>query len=147
MLPPCVAFACGFGASVSHWPSHRPLPLPPRHARVFPGGSLDAASPPPARAPHWMVRPASGALLHPRSLPGPSGSGDLGARAHAFADFLAAAAQSWWQMLPVGPIGPANSPYQSLSSFAGNPLLVSLETLVEAGLLEPGDERLGSGER
>lgn len=94
-----------------------------------------------------MVRRASGVLLHPSSLPGPSGSGDLGARAHAFVDFLAAAAQSWWQMLPVGPIGPGNSPYQSLSSFAGNPLLVSLETLVEEGLLAAGDERLADGER
>jgi len=107
---------------------------------------LDAASPPLARAPHWMVRRASGVLLHPTSLPGPSGSGDLGVRARAFADFLADAAQSWWQMLPVGPVGPGNSPYQSLSSFAGNALLVSLETLVEEGLLAAGDERIKDGE-
>ena len=85
-------------------------------------------------------------LLHPSSLPGPSGIGDLGRAAHHFADFLAAAGQSWWQMLPVGPIGPAHSPYQSPSSFAGNPLLVSLESLAEDGLLEPGETHLPGGE-
>jgi len=89
-----------------------------------------------------MEHRASGLLLHPSSLPGPSGSGDLGPAAHRFADFLAASGQSWWQMLPVGPIGPANSPYQSPSSFAGNPLLVSLESLAEDGLIGVADVRL-----
>ena len=92
-----------------------------------------------------MERRASGLLLHPTSLPGPSGMGDLGPAAHRFADFLAASGQSWWQMLPVGPIGPAHSPYQSPSSFAGNPLLVSLEALAEDGLLEPDETRLREG--
>lgn len=82
---------------------------------------------------------ASGILLHPSSLPGPYGSGDLGPAAHQFAEFLASAGQSWWQMLPVGPLGGGESPYDSPSTFAGNPLLVSLEFLARDGLLDRGD--------
>ncbi|MBN1607263.1 MAG: 4-alpha-glucanotransferase [Polyangiaceae bacterium] len=82
---------------------------------------------------------SSGILLHPTSLPGPYGLGDLGANAHAFADFLASAGQGWWQMLPVGPIGAGNSPYDSPSAFAGSPLLVALEPLVESGWLRPDE--------
>jgi 4-alpha-glucanotransferase len=82
---------------------------------------------------------SSGILLHPTSLPGPYGLGDLGANAHAFVDFLASAGQGWWQMLPVGPVGQGNSPYDSPSAFAGSPLLVSLEPLVEAGWLRPDE--------
>ena len=67
---------------------------------------------------------ASGVLLHPTSLPGPYGVGDLGAEARAFADFLAAAGQTLWQVLPLGPTGYGDSPYQCFSAFAGNPLLV-----------------------
>jgi 4-alpha-glucanotransferase len=78
---------------------------------------------------------ASGVLLHPTSLPGPHGCGDLGAQAHAFARFLAGAEQRFWQMLPVGPLGYGNSPYSALSAFAGNPLLISIDKLVEDGLL------------
>src|SRR5438874_13069242 len=79
----------------------------------------------------------SGILLHPSSLPGLHGSGDLGRAARRFVDFLAAAGQSWWQMLPVGPPGaaPGFSPYSSYSAFAGSPYLISLELLVEDGLL------------
>ncbi len=80
---------------------------------------------------------ASGILLHPSSLPGRHGSGDLGPMAHRFAEFLARSGQSWWQMLPVGPLGAGDSPYDSPSSFAGNPLLVSLDYLVRDALLEP----------
>ncbi|CAA9377739.1 MAG: GH77, partial [uncultured Phycisphaerae bacterium] len=58
-------------------------------------------------------RRSSGLILHPTSLPGPFGSGDLGREAYAFADFLAAAGQRWWQMLPVGPPGEGNSPYSA----------------------------------
>lgn len=76
-------------------------------------------------------------LLHPTSLPGPSGIGDLGEEAHRFADFLASAGQSWWQMLPLGPTGFGNSPYSALSSWAGNPLLVSLERLARESWLRP----------
>jgi len=81
----------------------------------------------------------SGILLHPSSLPGPHGHGDLGPAAHDFVEFLAGAGQRWWQMLPVGLIGGGNSPYDSPSSCAGNPLLVSLELLVRDGLLTPGE--------
>jgi 4-alpha-glucanotransferase len=86
-----------------------------------------------------LSRRSSGVLLHLTSLPGPHGSGDLGPEAFRFVDFLAAAGQRWWQMLPVGPIGGGNSPYQSPSSLAGNPLLISLEELAERGILRAGD--------
>jgi 4-alpha-glucanotransferase len=81
---------------------------------------------------------ACGILLHPTSLPGPHGVGDLGHEAYRFVDFLAAAGQSLWQVLPLGPTGYGNSPYQCFSAFAGNTLLVSPELLVEQGLLAPG---------
>jgi 4-alpha-glucanotransferase len=77
----------------------------------------------------------SGVVLHHSSLPGPHGSGDLGADAHRFADWLAGAGQSLWQALPTTPVGPGDSPYQSPSAFAGNPLLVALQPLVQAGWL------------
>ena len=82
---------------------------------------------------------SSGVLLHPTSLPGPYGIGDLGPRAHAWVDFLAEAGCSLWQVLPLGPTGFDNSPYQSFSAFAGNPYLVSPELLVAEGLLEQRD--------
>lgn len=82
---------------------------------------------------------SSGILLHPTSLPGPHGTGDLGLASHRFAEFLARSGQRWWQMLPVGPPGAGNSPYDSPSSFAGSPLLVSLELLARDGLLDPHD--------
>ncbi len=83
----------------------------------------------------------SGVLLHPTSLPGPHGNGDLGVEAHRFLEFLTATGQSWWQMLPIGPPGcaPAFSPYDSASAFAGSPWLVSLGLLAGEGLLTPGD--------
>lgn len=81
----------------------------------------------------------SGILLHPTSLPGAHGHGDLGPEAHEFLRFLARAGQSLWQMLPVVPPGGGDSPYDSPSSFAGSPELVSLRYLVEDGLLEPAD--------
>jgi 4-alpha-glucanotransferase len=82
---------------------------------------------------------SGGLLLHLASLPGPHGCGDLGPAAHEFADFLAAAGQRWWQMLPVGPAGAGDSPYSSPSSFAGSRLFVSLAALAEQGLLDVGD--------
>ena len=84
---------------------------------------------------------SSGILLHPTSLPGPNGLGELGAEAHGFADFLHNAGQRIWQVLPLGPTGYGDSPYQCFSAFAGNPLLISLDTLVERGYLQPGDLR------
>jgi 4-alpha-glucanotransferase len=82
---------------------------------------------------------SSGILLHPTSFPSPYGIGDLGEAAYQFVDFLVEARQSLWQVLPLGPTGYGDSPYASFSSFAGNPLLVSLDKLVEAGDLEPAD--------
>ena len=80
---------------------------------------------------------ACGVLLHPTSLPGRYGVGDLGVEAYRFVDFLAAAGQGLWQVLPLGPTGYGNSPYQCFSAFAGNTLLVSPDLLVEQGLLAP----------
>ena len=80
---------------------------------------------------------ASGVLLHPTSLPGPHGSGDLGPAAHHFVDWLSNAGQSLWQMLPLGGIGPGNSPYMSSSAFAGNLLLIDLAELQQRGWLAP----------
>jgi 4-alpha-glucanotransferase len=74
---------------------------------------------------------ASGILLHPTSLPGPGGIGDLGDEAYRFADWLAEAGQKIWQVLPLGPVGYGESPYQLFSAFAGNPMLV-------AATLRPG---------
>jgi 4-alpha-glucanotransferase len=82
---------------------------------------------------------SSGILLHPTSLPGRFGIGDLGPTAHDFVDFLADSGQRWWQVLPLGPTGGMNSPYQSYSSFAGNPLLISPEAIVQKGWLRPSD--------
>ncbi len=89
--------------------------------------------------PAIFARRRAGVLLHITSLPGPHGIGDLGPTAHAFADWCAAAGQSVWQVLPLGPVGPGNSPYASTSSFAGEPLLVSLDLLREDGLLGRDD--------
>src|SRR5262245_5696382 len=81
----------------------------------------------------------SGILLHPTSLAGPFGIGDIGPVAHAWIDSLADAKQSWWQMLPVGPTGFGDSPYQSFSTFAGNLHLISPELLVRDGLIRSHD--------
>ena len=82
---------------------------------------------------------ASGLLLHVTSLPSLYGIGDLGPAAFSWIDRLHDAGQRWWQALPVGPTGYGNSPYQSLSSFAGNGLLVSPHALISEGLLHPND--------
>ena len=82
---------------------------------------------------------SSGILLHPTSLPGPFGIGDLGPQAYAFADFLHAGGQSLWQVLPLGPTGYGDSPYACYSAFAGNTMLVSPEQLVTEGLLASSD--------
>ena len=82
---------------------------------------------------------ASGLLLHITSLPSPYGIGDLGPQAVSFVDRLHDAGQGYWQSLPVGPTGYGNSPYQSLSSFAGNALLISPDALILDGLLQTRD--------
>lgn len=81
----------------------------------------------------------AGILLHPTSLPGPFGIGDLGPSAFAWIDALVKARQQWWQILPLGPTGFADSPYQCFSAFAGNPYLVSPQALVDDGLLDSRD--------
>ncbi len=86
-----------------------------------------------------MPERVSGILLHPSSLPGPYGIGELGSEAVAFLDFLEETGQRIWQVLPLGPTGYGDSPYQCFSAFAGNPLLVSLDELRRAGLLSARD--------
>jgi 4-alpha-glucanotransferase len=77
----------------------------------------------------------SGLILHPTSLPGPSGIGDLGSPAFQFIDFLNETGQTYWQILPLTPTDSSYSPYQGLSAFAGNPMLISLDRLYEDGYL------------
>ena len=86
----------------------------------------------------------SGILLHPTSLPGPHGSGDFGPAAYHFVDWLVTAGQRAWQVLPLTPIGPGNSPYASVSAFAGSPLLVALEPLIDKGWIDAADAATGS---
>jgi 4-alpha-glucanotransferase len=81
-------------------------------------------------------RRSSGILLHPTSLPGPGGIGDLGEAAYRFVDWLAAAKQRRWQIMPLGPTGYGDSPYAGLSALAGNPLLISLDRLVQEGIVD-----------
>ena len=78
----------------------------------------------------------SGVLMHLTSLPSPYGVGTMGQAARDFADFLAAAGQTWWQILPIGPTSFGDSPYQSFSTFAGNPYLIDLDDLAADGLLK-----------
>jgi len=80
---------------------------------------------------------SGGVLLHPTSLPGPYGIGDLGNSAYRFIDFLVRSRQRLWQVLPLGPTGYGDSPYQCFSAFAGNPLLISPDRLVQEGFLPP----------
>lgn len=77
----------------------------------------------------------SGILLHPTSLPSPYGIGDLGDEAYAFIDFLARAGQHLWQVLPLTHTGFGDSPYQSFSAFAGQPLLIDPRHLIRLGLI------------
>ena len=90
---------------------------------------------------------ASGILLHPTSLNGRFGIGDLGDEAFAFADFLSASSQQFWQVLPLGPTGYGDSPYQGLSAFAGNTLLISPQRLFEDGLLSRDEVESAPGSR
>lgn len=81
------------------------------------------------------MKRSSGVLLAISSLPSPYGIGTFGKAAYDFADFLHAAGQAYWQMLPLGPTGYGDSPYQSFSTFAGNPYFIDLALLVKDGLL------------
>src|SRR5271167_5090331 len=82
----------------------------------------------------------AGILLHPTSLPSRGGCGDFGPAAYEFVDFLAAAKQRLWQVLPLSPTGYGSSPYSALSAFAGNPVLISLERLAQDGWI--ADDRM-----
>ncbi|MCC6310385.1 MAG: 4-alpha-glucanotransferase, partial [Trueperaceae bacterium] len=81
----------------------------------------------------------AGVLLHPTSLPGPHGIGELGREAFAWLDFLESAGQRLWQVMPLGPTGYGDSPYQCFSAFAGNHYLIDLEALERAGHLSAAD--------
>ena len=92
---------------------------------------------------------ASGILLHLSSLPAPYGIGTMGRCAKEFVDFLVKAGQSYWQILPVCPTSYGDSPYQSFSTFAGNPYFIDLDRLVQKGLLtadEVAAEDLGESD-
>ena len=86
-----------------------------------------------------MTERSSGILLPISSLPSRYGIGTLGREAYQFADALKAAHQTYWQVLPLGPTSFGDSPYQSFSTFAGNPYFIDLELLAEDGLLDRGD--------
>jgi 4-alpha-glucanotransferase len=88
---------------------------------------------------NMVFKRSSGILLHPTSLPGPYGIGDLGPQAYRFVDWLAAAGCALWQVLPLGPTGYGDSPYQCFSAFAGNPYLISPDDLFADGLATRGD--------
>src|SRR5260221_10753147 len=96
-----------------------------------------------------LLERSAGILLHPTSLPSRGGIGDLGPEAYAFADFLMQARQAVWQVLPLSPPGLGNSPYSAISAFAGNPLLISLERLVDRGWIDANrlNGPLASGDR
>lgn len=83
----------------------------------------------------------SGVLVHPTSFPSPYGIGDLGQGAYDFIDFLKASGQSLWQVLPLGPTGFGDSPYQSFSAFAGQSLLISPDDLVDLELITKEDRK------
>jgi len=100
---------------------------------------IDAAPFDPELAYDCHMKRRAGVLLHPTSLPSAFGIGDLGPAAHAYLDWLDAAGISWWQVLPLHPPGPGNSPYSATSTFAGNPLLISPALLLDDGLLVPDD--------
>lgn len=87
----------------------------------------------------WLNERSTGVLLHPTSLPDPNGIGTLNESAKRFIDFLYESEIVYWQVLPIGPTGFGDSPYQSFSAFAGNPYLIDLEPLCNAGILEPKD--------
>ena len=144
-------FPVALGSAVRHYDyrvslsgrTHHPARKPPDGLRA---GCILQGIPLPAYYHDGMtttpkLRPnrASGIVLHPTSLPGIGGIGDLGPAAERWIDALARARQRWWQILPLGPTAFGDSPYQSFSAFAGNPMLVSPEFLVRDGLLRPAD--------
>jgi 4-alpha-glucanotransferase len=112
-------------------PASRP---PDRQAGPKP--TLEDAKQPSTQSP---MQRGAGILLHPTSLPGPHGIGDLGAAAYRFVEVLERARQTIWQLMPLGPVGLGNSPYAASSAFAGFPLLIALDQLMGRGWLDPSD--------
>src|SRR6187402_2982410 len=110
-----------------------------RTAIVPESDPVPSSQPTTEAVPAMRLPRASGVLLHPTSLPGRFGIGDLGPDADVFLDWAKAAGQSLWQVLPVGPVGVGGSPYVGGSVFAGNPLLISPERLRQDGLLKRAD--------
>ncbi len=104
-----------------------------------PAGAPGASASPGHAGPDAPLTRAAGVLLHPTSLPGPHGVGELGPEALRWLDLLAAAGQRVWQVLPLGPTGYGDSPYQSFSTFAGNPYLIDVGALAAEGLLDDDD--------
>ena len=86
-----------------------------------------------------MIDRSSGILMPMSSLPSPYGIGTMGKSAYQFVDFLAAAGQKYWQLLPLGPTSYGDSPYQSFSTFAGNPYFIDLDLLIKDKLLKPSE--------
>jgi len=120
------------GAVISDVISQKEITLPPLGAKVIYLKKKKAC-----RSQDYRLPRAAGVLLPVTALPSPWGIGDLGENAYRFIDFLADAGQKVWQILPLNPLGWGNSPYQSPGVFAGNPLLISMEQLVEEELLLP----------
>ena len=85
------------------------------------------------------MKRGSGILMHISSLPGPYGIGTLGKNAYQFVDFLEKSGQSYWQILPLGPTTYGDSPYQSFSTFAGNPYFIDFDLLIDEGILSKND--------
>jgi len=94
-----------------------------------------------------LDEPVYGVLLHPTSLPGLYPIGNLGSEARRFVGWLERAGASWWQVLPLGPTGYGDSPYQPFSAFAGNPYLIDPDDLIERSWLSPTESFAGSGDR
>jgi 4-alpha-glucanotransferase len=109
-------------------------PAPGQQASPLP--TLEDAKQPSAQSP---IPRAAGILLHPTTLPGPHGIGDLGAASYRFVEVLEAARQTIWQMMPLGPVGLGNSPYAASSAFAGFPLLIAVDLLQGRGWLDDSD--------
>ena len=126
-------------ASRASRPSSRAAAQTPTQTPAQTGAlpTADAAGLP--TAPGSSMPRAAGILLHPTSLPGPHGIGDLGAAAYRFVELLEAAKQTVWQMMPLGPVGLGNSPYAASSAFAGFPLLIALDQLMGRGWLDESD--------
>ena len=120
-------------AKTSTISAHPAAPRPIAPAPVPPAAPAAAA---PAT---WLATRSAGVLAHVSSLPGDYGIGNLGPGARAFVDFLSASGVRHWQICPLGPTGYGDSPYQSFSSFAGNPYFIDLGELLTAGLLGPAD--------